>query len=338
MRPRTAPDHPGPAVQNSGREARFRDKRLAANCSTGGASIAGVLDQTPTLIDFARPGTASFPVQRRTYIQYGGISVTRCTLPPNPGAAIGAAQFTVAIHQDQPFDMEWRLPESRRIERQRIVKGNAHINGPDRPIFQRWSASPAILVIALEPGFVGQIKGELFDTDDAYLETRIGMVDPTLEALGGIWSRELIETRAGGRLFAESLGAFLTLHLFRTYGSRQPRVERSKGGLGSIRLRRVLDYIDTHLGDDISLHDLASIADLSVHYFGVAFKLTVGTAPHRFVSERRIMRAKELLMSSRLSIAAIAFEVGFSSQSHFTLCFRRIVGTTPLRFRLERLE
>jgi AraC family transcriptional regulator len=332
----------------------MRGARFPANCMGYGPSDIGMGDRhqgadrdhngqermrdgTPALIDFGTPSTASFPVHKRRYIRYGDISVTRCTLPPNPGIALGASQFTVAIHQDQPFDMEWRLPESSRIERQRILKGNAHINGPDRPIFQRWSASPSILVIALEPAFVHEIKRELFDADDACLETHIGMADPTLEALGGIWSRELVETRAGGRLFAESLGAFLTLHLFRTYCAQRPRAEHAKGGLGPVRHRRVLDYIEAHLGEDMSLRDLAAIAEISVHHFGVAFKATTSVSPHRFLTERRIMRAKELLLNSSLSVAAIAFDLGFSSHSHFTFCFRKITGTTPIRFRLERL-
>ena len=104
------------------------------------------------------------------------------------------------------------------------------------------------------------------------------------------------------------------------------------------RQRRVLDYMDARLGDDISLKELAAIADLSVHHFGAAFKATTGVSPHRFLMERRIQRGKELLLEPGPSIASIAYELGFSSHSHFTFCFRKLTGTTPMRFRLDRLQ
>jgi len=93
--------------------------------------------------------------------------------------------------------------------------------------------------------------------------------------------------------------------------------------------------MDEHIGDDISLPELAAVADLSVRHFGAAFKASTNASPHRYLIERRIHRAKELLLNSSLSIAAIAFELGFSSHSHFTFCFRRLTGTTPTRFRLD---
>ena len=262
--------------------------------------------ESVALIDFGTATTPSFPIQRRRSVRHGDVSVVRCTLPPNPGIALGASQFTVAIHQDRPFDMEWRLPESSRTQQQRIHPGQAHINGPDRPVFQRWSASPAILVVALEPEFVHQIEGEVFGRDEVWLETRIGVDDPVLKSIAEVWSRELLEIRAGGRLFTESLGAFLTLHLFRTYCDQVPPPDQATGGLGPSRQRRVLDYMDARLGDDISLKELAAIADLSVHHFGAAFKATTGVSPHRFLMERRIQRGKELLLEPGPSIASIA--------------------------------
>jgi AraC family transcriptional regulator len=91
------------------------------------------------LIDFG----SETPPARLSYAErvvHDGVGVSRCTLQPNPGTEIGATQFTVAIHEGTPFQMEWRLPEMRETERRRIVSGDLHINPGDRPIFQRWSS------------------------------------------------------------------------------------------------------------------------------------------------------------------------------------------------------
>ena len=59
----------------------------------------------------------------------------------------------------------------------------------------------------------------------------------------------------------------------------------------------------------------------------------MGVAPHYFMTRRRIERAKELLLHSDQPLAEIALAVGFSSQAHFTDQFRKMTGSTPLRFR-----
>lgn len=287
------------------------------------------------LIDFG----SETPPARLSYAErvvYDGVGVSRCTLQPNPGTEIGATQFTVAINEGTPFQMEWRLPEMRETERRRIVSGDLHINPGDRPIFQRWTSSPRILVIAMEQAFVKQIVGEAFDGKELELRTQIGIRDPVIEGMAAAWRRELVERGAGGRLYAEGLGSALAVHVFRAYSDGLSRPPPVIGGLGALRLRRVVDYIEAHLADEISLRDLAAQAGLSTHHFGEAFKASTGTSPHRYLVERRIRRAKELLLGPEQSIAEIAISVGFASHSHFTDNFRRLTGTTPSRFRMDR--
>jgi AraC-like DNA-binding protein len=84
---------------------------------------------------------------------------------------------------------------------------------------------------------------------------------------------------------------------------------------------------------DSGLVELAAIAGLSPHHFVGAFKISVGKPPHRFVMERRVQRAVELLRDGNRTIAEIANAAGFSSQSHLTANFRRVTGLTPGRFR-----
>jgi AraC family transcriptional regulator len=288
------------------------------------------------LIDFG----SETPPARLSYAErvvHDGVGVSRCTLQPNPGTEIGATQFTVAIHEGTPFQMEWRLPEMRETERRRIVAGDLHVNPGDRPIFQRWTSSPRILVIAMEQAFVQQIVGEAFDGKELELRTQIGIRDPVIEGMAAAWRRELVERGAGGRLYTEGLGSALAVHVFRAYGDGLIRSPPVIGGLGALRLRRVVDYIEAHLADDIGLRDLAAQAGLSTHHFGEAFKASTGTSPHRYLVGRRIRRAKELLLGAEQSIAEIAISVGFASHSHFTDNFRRLTGTTPSRFRIDRI-
>ena len=99
------------------------------------------------------------------------------------------------------------------------------------------------------------------------------------------------------------------------------------------RLRRAVEYIDAHLGEPVSLADIASAAGLSRMHFAAQFKSATGLRPHEFLLRRRIERAQEELLSDGASVVDVALSVGFQSQPHFTTIFRRIVGQPPHAWR-----
>jgi AraC family transcriptional regulator len=104
------------------------------------------------------------------------------------------------------------------------------------------------------------------------------------------------------------------------------------GGLSKFKLQQVIDYIDAHLDQDLSLRELAAIAQISSHYFSQLFKQSTGLTPHQYVIHCRIARVKELLPKTKQLIADVARSVGFVDQSHLHRYFKRIVGVTPKTF------
>ncbi len=100
-------------------------------------------------------------------------------------------------------------------------------------------------------------------------------------------------------------------------------------GLNPRCLRRVLDYIETHLHEEISLTELSSVGSLQLNHFTRAFKHATGLPPHRYLLKRRVERAKDLLRSTDLPIAHISYSLNFSSQAHFTNVFKNFTRATP---------
>ncbi|MER3588991.1 MAG: AraC family transcriptional regulator, partial [Mastigocladus sp. ERB_26_1] len=96
---------------------------------------------------------------------------------------------------------------------------------------------------------------------------------------------------------------------------------------------QVIAYIQAHLSEDISLEAIATEVGMSRYYFCRLFKQSTGISPHQYVIKCRIDRAKELLLQGQNSIADVAFEVGFTSQSHFTKHFKHLIGMTPKAYR-----
>lgn len=292
-------------------------------------------DTPMELVDFSHPvSTDRLSVDAR--LSHSGVHVVRGWLAPHDGGEIGAAQLSAVVHKGEPFDMEWRLPGSDRLHVRRIEFGDVHINPGDMPFFQRWKARPLILGMALDHKLIDRVGRETFGRDVSSLETRIAVRDDRLMATATAWREELANEGAGGRLLTEHLGIILAVHLFRNYGDAAWQSPSLKGGLSGRRLRRVLDYIEAHLDDDLSITALAGVAGLSLHYFAEAFRDSTGTPPHRFILMRRIERAKILLLTTAMTITEVALAVGYSSHSHFALKFRELTGAGPRRFRLDR--
>jgi AraC-like DNA-binding protein len=93
-------------------------------------------------------------------------------------------------------------------------------------------------------------------------------------------------------------------------------------------IRKVCDYLEQNLAENILVKDLSEIANLSPFHFSRTFLLEKGLPPHAYQTQLRIIRAKHLLRSGE-TLSSIASTVGFADQSHFTRHFKRIVGTTP---------
>jgi AraC-like DNA-binding protein len=96
-------------------------------------------------------------------------------------------------------------------------------------------------------------------------------------------------------------------------------------------LQRSCDYLMDHLPAEISLQDLAALSGLSPYYFVRAFRSRYGLPPHTYQLQQRIELSKRLLSHGR-PIAAVAAEVGFADQSHFTRKFKMLVGATPRQY------
>jgi AraC family transcriptional regulator len=170
----------------------------------------------------------------------------------------------------------------------------------------------------------------------ASLRYESGFQDPLLAEIAYAIVSELRSQTAAGRLLAETLASALAARLIQNHVSRSPArgfPRIAPEGLDRRRLSRVLDYIEANLEGDLTLDRLASIACLSRFHFARAFKAAVGRSPHRYVSAKRLERAKAMLIHGDQSLVDIALTLKFSCQANFTRAFRGVTGQTPGQYR-----
>jgi AraC family transcriptional regulator len=193
-----------------------------------------------------------------------------------------------------------------------------------------WNTSVEFTILAIEPALLQQVGQDFINPDRIELLPQfMNESDSLIQGIFSTLRAELEFGKIGGDLLIDNLKITLAIYLLRNYCATQPKLSSFSGGLSRLTLQQVTEYIHEHLHQDLKLIELSAIAQLSPYYFLRLFKHHTGFTPHQYILTQRIEQAKHLLQHSKLSIAEIAVQTGFSDQSHLTRCFKRRFGVTP---------
>ncbi|NEQ66650.1 MAG: helix-turn-helix transcriptional regulator [Symploca sp. SIO2D2] len=216
-------------------------------------------------------------------------------------------------------------------------KGDLLITPADTPLLTHADGNVEIVQIRLKDDFVRTVAEEALAHNGDCLEllptfqTRA----PQIESIIIMLLTELQQEWCGNQLYIDSLANVLAINLLRNHTTTQPQIPLYKGGLPQRQLLKVLDYIDAHLSQEVTLGDLAQQVDMSQFHFGRLFKQSLGISPYQYLLEQRIERAKQLLKQTDQPIVNIALDCGFSSHSHLNRKFRQLTGMTPKAYRTD---
>ena len=136
-------------------------------------------------------------------------------------------------------------------------------------------------------------------------------------------------------LALDQLELILAAPLIQRYGAAKPRRAAAPSGLAAWQRRRATELLRQNLDGGLRLADLATACELSVSHFARSFKASFGVSCHRWLTERRIDRAKELLTATDAPLIVVSSQSGFGDQAAFTRTFHRVVGLSPGRWRRE---
>jgi AraC family transcriptional regulator len=185
---------------------------------------------------------------------------------------------------------------------------------------------PLLAEIAVHEGAASGTQFELRDD-------RVFARDPTFRMLVDAYVQRSGSIRNPPTpLEMDARATLIGIHLVRHHSNRSEFRGNRVPGLDSRTLARALEFLDSSSNRNVSLAEAASVAGLSTHHFCTAFSRLVGVTPHRYHLERRVERAKLLILGG-MPIAQIALECGFSSQSHLTTMFRQLTGMPPAAWR-----
>lgn len=208
----------------------------------------------------------------------------------------------------------------------------------------RWKAnSPeniplSVIDFHLAPKVMEDMATQALDIDGKSaieMPHKLNVRDQQLEKLALYIFNESKKDNPYGQLFIDTAAQLFSVHLLNNHCimTNKRVIQESKSTLTSDRFKKVKDFIEEHIQEDLSLPELANSVNLSVYHFSREFKQTTGCSPYQYVTQRRIDKAKHLLATTSLPIDHIAWQVGIKRLSHFSTLFKRSVGVTPTAYR-----
>ncbi|BAY84241.1 AraC family transcriptional regulator [Calothrix parasitica NIES-267] len=239
--------------------------------------------------------------------------------------------FKIAIpFENASIFTTWQTASGKRKQKY-VRQGNVSIVPADLPHETTIENKLEMIVINFERLQIEKLADELIGKSVEIIE-KWAAQDTLIRQLGLELRQEFIQG-SPRILYAESVVNILSTHLIRHYSKDKIEIKNCDSKISAHQLKKVIDYINENLEDNLTLAELAVVAKMSQYRFARGFKNSTGFSPHKYLILQRIERAQNLLNQNKLSIAEISYQLGFTSQSHFTTAFRKITGITPKSYR-----
>jgi AraC family transcriptional regulator len=242
---------------------------------------------------------------------------------------------SLIYHLSRPTEVLRRI-EGAAPDRARIGPRRICLTPGEATTYWQHSGRPEILQVYLRQSIYEAAVSEILGGDGATAKIvpRFAMVDPLLEQLAVAIVSALRDGNADDGLYIDTIAQMIAVHLARSHSPRsRPGRTPASQTISGARMRRLIDFIEENVAGDLSLDVMAAEVEISPLYLARAFKAAIGQSPHRYVLSRRIELAKELLRDTEQPILDVALASGFSSQSHLSHWFMRLVGVAPAAYR-----
>lgn len=187
---------------------------------------------------------------------------------------------------------------------------------------------------------IEEVAAEMAEGDPSNIDIRPDFIDRDVKMIN-LMQAVMFALEDGDyatSLYVDCLSRAVATQLVRSYSNARLRTAppAPDGSSLSPVVQQAIAYMRDRLDQSLTLEDISAVVNRSPSHFARQFRNNVGMPPYQYLLNLRLEKARELLEGTRLSIAEIAFECGFSHQEHLTRLFRRQFDTTPAAYRKSR--
>lgn len=201
-----------------------------------------------------------------------------------------------------------------------------------------WDRPNNTIQVFLSPYLLQRVADEIYGPRAGCWQLRdcVRVRDDEVFHLVEALAREAESKEPGSTIMIRTLAQQLAVRLIRHHADLVPEAEPGHQVFGSNQRRQILEFIASHLNQTISVTALARRENLSIDRFTRLFRTTFDCSPQEQVRRMRLQRVHELMKDPSLSLAEIAYETGFTDQSHLTRVFKHQYGEPPGIWRRQR--
>lgn len=204
-----------------------------------------------------------------------------------------------------------------------------------QPSYWNWTKNIEVSHTYLSNSLMSRIAGEVIERSicDVQLHDKLQVKDPIMIHIIDTINAEVKNHGLGGSIYVEALSIQLAIHLLRNYASVEIKLPSSIGFFDYNQEKLIKDYVKSHIHENIKLEDLAKELGTGEWTFSRRFRETFSCTPYTYITEQRLIMAKDYLVKTNMAIKEIAYECGFSDQAHLTRMIRTKYGATPRQIR-----
>jgi AraC family transcriptional regulator len=258
----------------------------------------------------------------------GGVTLSVIEdLPVSSGSLFEFGSHVVTLHLGRPLPIRQRREDTSHAWT--LTRGDLSLI-PAGWRTTCWTERAAdFLQIELGRELVSRAAG---DADgDVDLPNLFSFDDPVCRELSLSMVAEAQAHGAAARMYVESAAVVLAQRLMALKG--RPAAPTPRPGLPPAVLRRAKEFLHDQMDRNPGVTELSTVVGMNVDHFSRMFKRSTGLAPHQYLGNIRLDRAKRLLMEGRAPIIEIAYEIGYANPSQFSAFFRKRTGLSPTEFR-----
>jgi len=216
----------------------------------------------------------------------------------------------------------------------RVEKGRISLLTRAEESTWSWSEPITVRHVYLNHSELENTALSVFDRDPKSIEINdwLSAKDPCILNCIQLLENELKNGGIGQRLIIDALRSQIAVHLLRQY-AKVSLTSDANSNFSPAQRQRIIDLVESCLGENLSLEDMAASIGFSQFHFSRQFKAEFGLAPYAYVLRKRISKAQEMLRKGNAPLKVVALDCGFADQSHFSRTFRKMTGATPAEFR-----
>lgn len=266
--------------------------------------------------------------------QFDGFSFYHSLEKPNCWLEHGHEEIQITLPQNKAQAWIQYQSSTGKSLRRKVKPGQSCLIAQNQFHRLDWQSEAELTLFYLHPRFFANAINNPVENNHLEICASLAPENDTLiQKVGAIFRYLCNSGMAMEKLYIENLANLLAVHLLKNYLDYSLKADSFERGLSQKTLKSVLEYIEANLDRKITLSDLASIAGIGKFYFCRLFKNSLNLTPYQYVLQQRMKRAKEMLRYSNSPICDVALDCGFSSQSHLTKHFRKMVNTSPMTYR-----